>query len=83
MQHYDDVPPFLYHRTPCIGCQRLTQEVRDEKCPSCIIRASDSMDGCCVNQTSSDALMSMLQMMKVVVMVLLMKMRAKVMKAKV
>ena len=49
------------------------------------------MDGCCINHTSADALMSMLQMMKVViivllmkmVMVLLMKMGANVMKAKV
>ena len=49
------------------------------------------MDGCCINHTSADALMSMLQMMKVVIIVLLMKlaivllmkMGAKVMKAKV
>ena len=79
-------------RTPCIGCHRLTQEVRDEKCPSCIIRARDSVDGCCGNHTSPDALMSMLEMMKMVmvllmktemVVLLLTKMGAKVMKAKV
>ena len=79
----------MHDRTPCIGCHRLTQEVRDEKCPSCIIRARDSVDGCCGNHTSPDALMPMLEMMKMV-MVLLMKMvllltkmGAKVMKAKV
>ena len=37
-----------YHRTPCIGCHTLAQEVTNEKCPSCIIRAGDSKDGCCV-----------------------------------
>ena len=57
---------------------------------SYIIRASDSMDGCRINHTSTDAFMSMLLTMKVVmvllvkmVMVVLMKMGAKVMKAKV
>ena len=82
--------PFLHPRTPCIGCHGLTQEVRDEKCLSYIIRAGDSMDGCCINHISPDTLMSMLQVMKEVmvllmrkVMMLLMKMQAKVMKAKV
>ena len=57
---------------------------------SCIIRACDSMDGCRINHTSTDDLMSMLLTMKVVmvllvkmVMVVLMKMGANVMKAKV